>query len=103
MPKKIKKSEKSKPGKTCRAEKIKELKDKVKKEITFFRKTKKNLNIRKATGETWRLIHDGRRVISLIEGDAFTETVTPHIIYIGTGSECRDEISRLGLDSMSAL
>ena len=53
--------------------------------------------IHKATGKGWRLIHDGKRVIALFEGDPFSETTTRHQIFIGTEGQCRAEIKRLKL------
>ena len=72
--------------------KIKEFADKVKAEV------KADKGINKATGKGWRLIHDGKKVIAMIEGDPFSETTTRHQIFIGTEQKCRAEIKRLKLE-----
>lgn len=71
--------------------KIATIADKVKSEV------KADKGINKATGKGWRLIHDGKRVIAMIEGDPFSETTTRHQIFIGDEKQVADEIKRLKL------
>ena len=45
----------------------------------------------------FRLVHDGKKVIDLIESDGVTESIFE--LYCGTEAECRVEIKRLKLDA----
>lgn len=45
----------------------------------------------------YRLVHDGNKVLALIQSGINSETYTKYQYYSGTEQECIDEISRLGL------
>lgn len=45
--------------------------------------------------KSWRLVHDGRRVLSFFEAEGFTETINQ--LFTGTREECDAEIERLNL------
>lgn len=44
---------------------------------------------------SWRLVHDGSRVIDLFESVGITSTI--NTLFTGTEAECRAEVKRLGL------
>ena len=46
--------------------------------------------------ESWRLVHDGKRVITLFLSDGITSSIY-HIFEADTARKCLDEITRLGL------
>lgn len=73
-----------------------EIKAKVKTEVKTSRTDAKDgKGIKKATGETWRLVHDGKRMIALVEGSPFDATTSKHTIFIGTREECEEEAGKL--------
>jgi hypothetical protein len=45
---------------------------------------------------SWRLVHDGKRVVTLFESDGYT-TSAYQIFEAGTEAECFDEIKRCNL------
>lgn len=45
----------------------------------------------------YRLVHDGYKVITLIQAGSESETYTMHQYFSGTEQECIDEINRLNL------
>ena len=45
----------------------------------------------------WRLVHDGKKVISLVECEGYTWTIFP-LFCAETEKECLDEIARLHLE-----
>ncbi len=55
-----------------------------------------NVTVNKSgTEQSWRLVHDGDRVIDLFESSGYTETINQ--LFTGTRDECLAEISRLNL------
>jgi hypothetical protein len=47
---------------------------------------------------SWRLVHDGTKIISLFESDGITQTI--HTIFLApTEAECQTEIYFLNLES----
>ena len=63
----------------------------------MVRKGKDGKDIWKATGETCRLVHDGSRVIAMIEGEAMDVTTSAHTVFIGIKEACEAEIKWLKL------
>jgi hypothetical protein len=69
--------------------------------------TKTTINVRKPDNSTviayvsphekcWRLVHDGKNVLELFEGEGNTRCI--HKMFCATEQECLDEIARLKLE-----
>lgn len=48
----------------------------------------------------WRLVHDGAKVINLLESSGITRTAAT--LFCGTAEECAAEIARLNLTPLPA-
>ncbi len=56
-------------------------------------------NVKNITGKAWRLVHDGIRVLALIEGTVETITTTKHEIEeFDTEEQAFERIKVLGLE-----
>jgi hypothetical protein len=62
-----------------------------------------SFNVYALTGENFRMVHNGSRVLAVIEGDQQTQTETIYNVFeAATMDEINTEIDRLGLDPLPA-